>query len=298
MVIGRLNAALLLISFGLILIMINLSLLSWGVLRDIARLWPILLVALGLELLFRRRYRLLGLTSTVLLMGTVWMVVLTHLEGVRFSLWPKVMTWTRPLPPEVQRLELQVSIRRGRFSLAGVRDLAVEARIKSWGTEPQVRLLRGEESLVVLEGQGRKLPLLPSDEWSVNLPGGVPISLLIKAGRADMNLDLRNVVVELSQIEGRANVMDIHLGPTPPAPRLEINSPGGSLRIVRPPGVGILIVTEGHLSSSNLERAGFRREDSIYLSPSYKEAPVRVYLKIRSDLDRLEVIQSGGGSDE
>lgn len=76
---------LVIILIGIILLLNNLTILNWSVWNNILRLWPLLLVSLGISLIFRRR--LAWLAPLVILAGMIigvsasYMGVDLHLEG-------------------------------------------------------------------------------------------------------------------------------------------------------------------------------------------------------------------------
>jgi len=53
---GSLVGPIILIGLGIVFLLNNLGLLSWSVWEVILRLWPILLIAIGLDILLGRRW--------------------------------------------------------------------------------------------------------------------------------------------------------------------------------------------------------------------------------------------------
>ncbi len=86
---------------GVILLLNNLNIIEWSVWYNILRLWPLLLVSLGISLIFRRR--LSWLAPLVILIGIVigasasYMGVDLHLEG-------KIITETETFQREIQMM--------------------------------------------------------------------------------------------------------------------------------------------------------------------------------------------------
>ena len=76
---GSLVGPLILIGLGVVFLLNNLGILSWSVWEVIFRLWPILLVAIGLDLLVGRRSTLgslLALALTLIILLRLWMKLL------------------------------------------------------------------------------------------------------------------------------------------------------------------------------------------------------------------------------
>lgn len=75
---GSLVRPLILIGLGLFFLLSNLGLISWNFWEAVGRLWPIFLIAMGLDLLIGRRSLLaslavVGATAVLPLVGLLWL---------------------------------------------------------------------------------------------------------------------------------------------------------------------------------------------------------------------------------
>jgi hypothetical protein len=111
---------------GVILLLNNLSILEWSVWYNILRLWPLLLVSLGISLIFRRR--LSWLAPLVILIGIIigasasYMGVDLHLEG-------KIVTEMETLQREVEMVPVTEENEQEMIEGATAEEIPIESTI-------------------------------------------------------------------------------------------------------------------------------------------------------------------------
>jgi hypothetical protein len=89
---------LVIILIGIILLLNNFNILNWSVWINILRLWPILLISLGLSLIFRKR--LSWLAPLIILIGII-IGVSTNYMGIDLKLEGKIATEVEILQKEL-----------------------------------------------------------------------------------------------------------------------------------------------------------------------------------------------------
>ncbi len=91
---------LIIILIGVILLLNNLHILEWSVWPDILRLWPLLLVSLGISLIFRRRLSWLG--PLVILVGIML--------GVSSNYLGLDLQWEKQIAFKVETLQREIEM--------------------------------------------------------------------------------------------------------------------------------------------------------------------------------------------
>jgi hypothetical protein len=286
-----------LIIIGIVLLLNNLGWTAISV-WDLLRLWPILLIAGGLELLIGRRSRL----GSVL----VLLVMLAMLAG---GLW-LLGSW-RPLSL-AERTEVSEPLR-------GATDAEVEVDFGvgtlTLGSMPEsgdlirgtVDLHRGErlEREASIVGNTAHVALRSIGNWSVPVFGwegdkrwalqinrDVPVKLTASAGVGDVSLDLKSL--RLSELDldmgiGRATVLLPARGDLD----ARIETGIGELIVKVPEGVGVRIQASAGLGNVSVP-AGYRRQDDAYVSSGYAGAESRIDLVLEAGIGRITVQERTG----
>lgn len=72
----KLIFGLLLLFFGVVFLLININVLEWSDLKSLWKLWPLLLVLMGIDIMFKDRILLRDILISVLILGTllIWLI--------------------------------------------------------------------------------------------------------------------------------------------------------------------------------------------------------------------------------
>lgn len=206
------------VAFGLVLLGQMLGALRWDVWFNILRLWPVLFVSLGLEIIGKatRAEWLRFLGSIVVVVALAYgALVLTPSVG-----WPPV---TRATGGEAfEHVEPHMSsVAEGTAEIAGaVGELAVSAGddlVRAEGSSPydpifDVSTRDGEAVIEVTAGEGSWMPMTLASDLEVSLDRDVVWSLDIKAGVSDYEVDLRDLKVSSLVLESGVSSGVLTLG--------------------------------------------------------------------------------------
>jgi len=123
------------ILIGVILLLNNLNILEWSVWYDIFRLWPLLLVSLGISLIFRRR--LSWLAPLVIVVGIIigvsagYMGIDLHLEG-------RIVTEVETLQREIELVPAIEKVAQEPEEETAREEITTESTTESPDEEPDV----------------------------------------------------------------------------------------------------------------------------------------------------------------
>jgi len=289
---GSLVWAAILIVLGAVLLLNNLG---WTTITvwDLLRLWPLLLIAAGLDLLIGRRS---AWGSVVVL------VVLLLLLGGGLWLLPSAERMSRP-PEEDIALPLQGATRGSVEIGFGVGELRVDSsaapdRI----VEGTVALHRGERlesSVGVQDGtltasvrsQGQWVtPLFAwggQPEWKLGLSREIPLRVVVDGGVGDVSVDLRRTMLSELGLEMGVGRMTVTL-PSDGGFEGRLDNGVGLLLVRVPSGLGVRIRPNTGLGTVSMP-PGYERDGDAYLSPGYRGAADQVELWLETGIGMIQV---------
>jgi len=291
-----------LIGLGIVFLLNNLGVLSWSVWEVIFRLWPVLLVAAGLDLLLGRRSiwgSLLALVLTVAIVaGVLWLFgsgIIRGREAAAEEVAQALGGATQArviIAPAVGSLRVE-SLAESDNLIAGVihpvsgenvnRDFTVE----------------GETATFTLQSAGSFGPFTPffgswggEPGWDLGLNGEVPLELEVSMGVGESDLDLEELQVSdltVSMGVGQTTVV------LPAVGRFQAKIDGaiGQTVVVIPRGMEARVQVDTGLAGSRLP-AGYRQQDDVYTSPGYASAEDRVDLEVSQAIGNVSIRQSAG----
>jgi hypothetical protein len=245
---------LLLIALGLIFLLQNFGFISGVSWRAVASLWPLILVLIGLDIAFARRWPVPTLVAEVL-------VIAAGLALVAYSpnLAPGVFVFgdgagpgdSDVSVPRNNATQLALTLNGGgtrSYHVIGGADQLVEAhstsadlRLRTSGaTRVDVRLDQTSNGFFVPSGPG---------DVQIRVASDVPTSLTINVGAGEFDVDLSDVRATDARINIGASSMRFVLPKPSGDVAIRINGGASSIAIVVPDGVEARIVTTGGLLS-------------------------------------------------
>jgi len=288
------------IGAGVVLILVNLGYapdLSWGV---IWRLWPLLIIALGVDLLIGRRSVVGAIASAVLLLVLIGGIVLVAMFAQNI---PIVSDWTQS--PEfktdhiesplggVERAEVYIdwtSVPGYLSSLEDSRNL-IEADIDYLGDLTFRTDVRGGRADVTLDSRYTSIRFWSfnrrdhSDKrWDVELSPDVPLDLTLDASSGPCDLDLAGLQVSGLVLDAGSGPVDLVL-PSGSSFDAEIDGSSGPISIALPRDVGMRVELDSgsgpFSANSRFELVqGRRTGDGTWETDNYDTAKHTITLEI------------------
>jgi hypothetical protein len=288
-----------LIGLGVIFLLNSLGLLAWSVWEVILRLWPVLLIAVGLEIILNRLSAwgsLLALALTVVILASAFWLLGPDI-GTR-----RVMTGEeiRQTLGEASRAEVVIEPGVGSLHIKALPESAnlIEGVIQMGRGQRARRdfAVTGKTATFTLRSEGEGEIIGPffwwSDQpiWELGLAPEVPLELEIDIGVGWADVDLTGLAVDDLKVSmgiGRATIT------LPDEGRFQakIDSSIGETVVVIPAGMAARIRVDTGLAVSDLPD-GYQQRDDVYTSPGYASADDRVDLEIDQAIGKVTIRQS------
>lgn len=294
----------LLIGLGILLLLNNFGLIPWEVWRTIARLWPLVLVLLGIQALVTGRVDwgslILLLAAFAVLSLVLWLQTpALSLAGPRGAASSTSSSFQQSLNG-ANSAAVTVDFGVGRLEIGSLDEPGLLARGSLSGQAAgQIRssyqVRDGQGNLVVRAG-GRPggFPFGgqsdgPSHQLTLELTKAVPLDLEVESGASEVRLDLHDLQLRTLRLSTGASRAEITL-PSSGQTRAEIEAGAASLRINVPAEVAARIETRGSaLSPIQIDESRFPRRGDVYESPDYANATNRVEIILEVGAARVEI---------
>ena len=284
-----------LIGLGVIFLLNNLGLLGWGIWDVFFRLWPVLLIAIGLDILLGRRAPVFSLLVGLVLIAVfgaaialsgMWMPGATTLSNT---------TIAQPLDgAQRANVELQVGVGTLRLSemnepdglIAGTVQVGPDERVtRSFSVNDGTAMyaLRYESNRFFNWGQRSG----DNNLWTLRLNPDVPLHLRIDSGVGMTDANLARL---------RLTALDIHTGVGQTIATLPAQ---GDLPVTIEGGVGetILTIPQGMAARITVEQGlgnvqvigNYQHQDHRYISPAYNSATNRVDVQVKTGVGSIVI---------
>lgn len=288
---------LILIGLGVVVLLNSLGLLAWSVWEVIFRLWPVLLIAVGLEIILNRFSAWGSLLALVLTVAIV--------AGALWLLGPGTATG-QVVPAEEVRQALGEASRARVVIEPGVGSLHIEALPESanlvegmiqMGRGQRVRrdfAVAGKTATFTLRSGGETIgPFFWWGEqrnWELGLAPEVPLELRVGMGVGRADMDLTGLTVSNLKVSMGIGQTIVTL-PSEGRFQARIEGAIGETTVVIPAGMAARIHVNTGLAARGLP-ASYQRQDDVYTSPGYASADDRVDLEVSQAIGQITVRQS------
>jgi hypothetical protein len=301
---GGVVGPLILIFIGGVFLLENTGYLPPNFWVNLWRLWPVVLVLIGIELLLAHRVpwlALAGLAAVVLIVGAVSIHLgmpattdtgvtttnQTDLGGAnQAAVTVRFGAGTLNLGPILQPLPNQLAS----MSYQGPQQLAPQPRysVSSGGVgqlEYQSSARGGPGFVPFVDGRS------DAAQMDLTLAPNVPItSLNVQTGATDARLDLSSLRVSTLELSIGAATTWLRFPEAAGLTTAHISGGASTLTVEIPQGVAAQIQIRGGLSTVNVDQSRFPQvSDNLYRSPDYDTAANKVDLSIETGVTTIQI---------
>jgi hypothetical protein len=274
-----------LLGLGTIMLLGNLHYLEFGGFAMFIRLWPILLVAIGLDVILGHRGSVWSnlfrvLVGLALVGGIVWLATLSPF----FSVGMKSVSFEQKLDKATSS-DVRFSMAVGEMNLTGgsKKDMLISGTAglpKEMNLEPHYSAPVNGKSTLSLEGNG--VVIMPINTnispWNFDLNSGIPMELSTEMGVGQMHIDLTGTKVnEISTEMGVGQtVLTLPSGMDVDA---KVSGAVGELNIRVPADAEVVIKTDKAVVGSSIP-AGYVRDHDTIRSPLAKPGADKIDIEV------------------
>ena len=282
-----------LIAAGVLLLLSRMGVFDWSLALGVLELWPLLLIAIGVDILTRGRYRLIVVIAAVAIGALLWRAP-GWVPGVAGPAETRSISYALA---EVSAAEIQLRHGVGRLSLDALPDgdaQVIAGTIATGRGESLDASYRIDGDVAEVEIASRQRgPSFNVDgsrrSWDLDLTRAVPIDLSIDTGVGESELLLRDV--RLSDFDLDAGVGEVRVT----LPRFggytgEIDAGVGTVHLRIPRSVEVRMQIETGLGGVDV-RGTWTRENDRYLSSGWQDAAPsgRVELRVSGGVGEITV---------
>ena len=284
------------IVLGVVFLLSNLGYLELNVWTTIFRLWPVLLIAVGFDVLIGRRSTIASLIGLVVILailaGALWLSGIGTTGGRSIS-----GVEIRQVLENVSRANLQISPAAGELTinaLSGSDDLIagqvpeasgrnVREDYSVSGETATYRLTNNSANIVNWPGNGAEW------RWDLGLTTEIPLDLRVEMGAGSMQLDLTELQIDGLNVNLGVGQITVRL-PGAEDYQARIESAIGNLVVIVPPDAGVRVRSDSGLAAVDVP-PGYTENNNVYTSPNYTSAQTQIDLNVSQAIGRIEIRQ-------
>lgn len=287
----------LLIAFGIIFLLNNLGLLSWNVWGSLWKLWPLWLIAAGVDMMFGGRSRaagwvVLGLV-TAFLGGAVWWGG----SALRSAGAGEPLTGDQVQQAVGSATRAEVSLK------PAVSRLAIRAGEPANLVDGTVHRQQGERVVKEAGTSGETLSYSLKSEafgsvglniggtgatWDLALSPAIPMALRVETGVGEADLDLKQLTITDLRVQSGVGKTVLTL-PAKGNFQGNIQTGVGAVEIRVPAGMAVRVVTKVGIGAPEVS-GNFERRGDTFSSPGFDSAANRAELQVEGGVGSIRIM--------
>ena len=299
MKIAKIRNGVILISLGIVFLLNNLGYVPWSVWFRILFLWPIILIAIGIEIIFRKtRLSFLTILSPLLFMAAI--LGPTYFQKVELHKAYRALEtykWSEDLDTSVVKVTAIVQVRAGNLEISSDTEKLISAKLDYWKRKPITTYeYSGFDSSATVEirdkergWKGWSWRAWGAKDWDIKLTERIPINLRIYAKATDGELDLSDLKIKNLNLDIKAANFNIKLGDMVDQVKGRIESDACRLYLLIPEDTGLKIENHAKLTSTSFSGLSILKYDNIYQTSNFEQASQKINLSLEGSVTRLVV---------
>ena len=281
-----------LLTVGILWVLVSVGVISWSIFNALFVLWPLILVIIGVNIIFR---------NNEIIKAVAWVAFLAILISYGYFFDNGRTGGEGFIADESASIERAAEIQKGNLKIAfgGTRITLdsntlklLEAEIQDTDVTYSEKTENGETSITFDKKTYRITNFkshMKTHYSGFHLSNQVPWNIDIDTGAVDGNFDMSELSVEkLSLDTGAANLM-LTLGAKYPNPVVDINAGASKIEFNVPSNAGVKVRMDGALNSTNLNGPNWEKKNGIYYSKGYDEASVKIDMNVEIGVSELTV---------
>ncbi|WP_432663893.1 DUF5668 domain-containing protein [Wukongibacter baidiensis] len=283
---------LLLIFIGLFWLMTNLEIISWSVFDVMFRLWPVTLIVIGINIIFRERSSIRYLTWGIFF---IIIIAFGFYQQYRYgndtlintdsnmAIENRAETTTGELNLKLVGGDIRIDSTDDNLINANIPDARVSKNVKFTNGNTKVNIDIEQESVSFQINNGK------SHNYNFSLNDDLLWDIDIDVGATDGTMDFSNIKLAKLDMDIGASDLDLIFGDK--AKHAIVNIDGGvsDIKITVPENLGVRIDVDSFIKETNLNSLGWKRVDGFYFSPNYEEAEKKLDIDIDMAIGDLNI---------
>ena len=303
--IGRIRNGAILISVGVVLLLNTTGYLSWSVWLRIFSLWPVALIAIGIELLLKKtRLSFLTILSPLLFFAAILgPAFLFESDLGKIYRASRAYDWSEELDSTLTEVSTTVRLNAGNLEISSGTNELISAELDYLKRRPlavyETPDLDSSATVKITDmerrwfkwdwSRGKIWDAWDKKRWEIRLTDLIPVKLRVYLKASEADLDFSELMIRDFDLEAKASQVDIRFGNLVGEVTARIQSRASKLSIYYPEDMGLRIINRTNLSSTSFSQLTLEETDDGHQTPDFDLASRKLTLYLKGSLTKLKI---------
>ncbi len=295
---ARFRWGLMFVVVGVAILLTNADVLGYDYWMELLSLWPMLLIAIGVEKIFlRSKLKLVSYLAPLLLVGTMVYVGFITDGGSCDDESYSSNRWSETIDSSVNSIDAKIDHYKSDIRIGQSNSNVVKGRFDRFSRRPKIQFSQ-TDSVANLDikyrrgGPGRIISINGGrfdNDWTVSFNDKDTLSLTCLGDDSDVDLNLRSVPLKELTVENDDGDITLEIGTLVPDVFADIIGNDASLRVRLAEGCGLKVDVSEANYVDYLESLNLVKIEDYYISENYDSSAVKLNLKLDDKLRKISI---------
>lgn len=283
---------LILILIGIFWLMTSFGVITWSFFDVMFRLWPLILVVIGINIIFRAKSYIRYITwgiffITIVLFG--FYSQYNYENNVDFNTSPN---FVQEGNPEITSGKLKLQLGGGNIKINSIGDKLIKAKVPDSEVRKDIKFSNNNTKVDIDIEQKSEFVYLnkqKSYDYNFNLNDNVLWNIDIDTGAINGTLDFSNLKISKLDIDMGVSNLNLIFGDNQDNTKVDIGGGISNLEITIPDKLGVRVDFDGGIKNTNISKLGWKKTAHYYVSPNYDEAVNKLDIDVDTGIGKFDV---------
>lgn len=250
---------------GILFLLKTLNIFSFEIWQGFITYWPVGLILAGIALIYRQK----ALSSAIIMVTIIFAIF--FVSGNTNTITEKYVK-TIPFENNMQQLDLNLDFGAGDFKIKGGKGYLLNNIVNTSSGEPDYNIDNdnGNVKLEIQRNDHHWTSWNVHEEWDISIDKIIPTEINLDYGAAKGEIDLRELNVNILEIDSGASDTTINFGSNPMD--VKIDTGASKLKMYFPKDANVKIMIDGGALTTDFK--GFEKKNGIYYSENFVETNI------------------------
>lgn len=286
------------VAVGVAILLTNADVLGYDYWTELFSLWPMILIAIGIEKIFLRSdLKFISYLAPFLLIGTMVYVGFVTEGGSCYEGSYTSNRWSETIDPSVSTIEAKINHHRSDIRIGKSQSNLVKARFDRFSRKPDIdfsqsdsianldiKYRRGGPGRIIIFGKRQF-----DNDWNLSFNDNTDLLLTCLGDDSNVDLYLKAVPLKELTVDNDDGDISLEVGTLVPNVFAEIEGDEASFRLRAPEGCGLKLNISEDNYVDYLESLNLVKVENYYMSKNYDSSAVKLNLKLDNHLRRISI---------
>lgn len=289
---ARFRYGLILIQIGILIMLRNYGVLNDNFWIDLLVLFPVVLIAIGIEKIFTRtKVQFISyLTSIALFAGGFIIAFVGSTTGIYGDFFTAT-TIQEDIKPDIKYIKSTLRVADTDITIRDSGDKLILGQFDQYTKKPDYEInYKDDTAFIELTRQKNnffggivKIETGEPQDWSLSFSNEIPLDINCFGEKSDLHFNFATTPVSNLNIDADETIIYVKIGDLLPLINVHVSGEDNSLKLRIPSDLGVRIF--GNDYETYLTKIGFTQDSAgFYVNPEYLENEKKVDINLDSDL--------------